>query len=84
MAQASNEQRLSIKQVADYLGVTPQRVSQLHGRPDFPRPMMVGFRDMTWSGTEIRRWADDHPCGRRRWGRPLTPLAPRVGPPAGT
>jgi predicted DNA-binding transcriptional regulator AlpA len=61
--------RLSIKQVADFLGVTPQRVSQLRGRADFPRPTVVGFRD-AWRAADIRRWAEAHPCGRRRWGCP--------------
>jgi predicted DNA-binding transcriptional regulator AlpA len=68
VSRSPDQQRLSIKQVADYLGVTPQRVSQLRGRPDFPHPT-AGLRESTWSDREIERWADAHPCGRRRWGR---------------
>ncbi len=61
---------LSIRQVAEYLGVTPQRVHQLHDRPDFPKPVAIGFRESAWSGADIRTWAESHPCGRRRWGLP--------------
>jgi predicted DNA-binding transcriptional regulator AlpA len=72
----SDEQRLSRRQVADYLGVTRQRVSQLRHRADFPRPALVGFGRLTWSDVEIRRWADANPCGRRRWGRGSIPGRP--------
>ncbi len=68
---------LSIRQVAEYLGVTPQRVHQLRDRQDFPRPVVIGFREAAWSGPEIRAWAESHPCGRRRWGLPSAePLSP--------
>jgi predicted DNA-binding transcriptional regulator AlpA len=60
--------RMTLRQVADYLDLTPQRVCQLKGRVDFPHPRVVGFRGATWSDEEIERWAQANPCGRRRWG----------------
>ena len=70
MPAVPDEHRLSLRQVAEYLGVTPQRVCQLRARPDFPEPRAAGFRESTWSGVEIERWADAYPCGSRRWGVP--------------
>jgi predicted DNA-binding transcriptional regulator AlpA len=69
MPAGPDAQRLSLRQVADYLDLTPQRVCQLRSRADFPRPLVVGFRETMWSEDDIARWAEANPCGGRRWGR---------------
>lgn len=68
MARTTNRDRLALRQVAQYLDVTPQRVHQLSRRPDFPRPATAGFDPPVWDEREIAAWAEAHPCGRRRWG----------------
>ena len=49
--------------IADYLGVTQQRVSQLAAQDGFPRPRSVEGRRL-WKRSVIERWAD-----RYWWGR---------------
>ncbi|HEY7755066.1 MAG TPA: AlpA family phage regulatory protein [Actinomycetota bacterium] len=69
MTQEADGSTYSLRQIAEHLGVTPQRVHQLRGRPDFPKPVAVGLREAAWSRTDIERWAETYPCGHRRWGR---------------
>jgi hypothetical protein len=49
----SSSHRLHLRQIADYLDVTPQRVHQLSRRPDFPRPAVVAFDPPVWDAAEI-------------------------------
>ena len=51
-------------ELADYLGVTCQRVSQLASKGDFPVPRMVGGRRL-WKRSAIKRWANRHWWGTR-------------------
>lgn len=51
-------------EIADYLGVSRQRVQQLAGRPDFPKPVDTLAMGNVWARDDIERWATRHP--RRR------------------
>jgi predicted DNA-binding transcriptional regulator AlpA len=68
MVSRTNREGLALRQVAEFLDVTPQRVHQLARRPDFPRPHVVAFDAPIWDRNEIATWAEANPCGSRRWG----------------
>ena len=53
-------------EVADYLGVTQQRVTQLAAGDGFPGPRMVAGRRL-WKRSVVERWADRHWWGTRAW-----------------
>ncbi len=57
-----------LREVARLLGVTEQRVHQLRHRDDFPGPALIEIDRAMWDRDAIRRWAETHPCGDRRWG----------------
>ena len=49
-------------EIGDLLGVSRQRVYQLVGRPDFPRPLAALAQGRVWDGAQVREWA--HARGR--------------------
>lgn len=52
------------KEVAELLGVSRQRVTQLARQPGFPKPVAVLKAGKIWDADEIRAWAEK----RRREG----------------
>jgi len=48
---------MNIADIAQYLGVTPQRVHQLVPTPDFPSPADEMW-SREWDRAEIEAWAD--------------------------
>ena len=46
------------KEVADLLGVSRQRVTQLARQPGFPKPVAVLKAGKIWDADEIRAWAE--------------------------
>jgi excisionase family DNA binding protein len=56
-------------EVADYLGVTQQRVSQLAAGGGLPAPRMVRGRK-AWKRAVVERWAERHWWGTRSWRVP--------------
>lgn len=68
MGRTLNRRGLVLREVAAFLGVTPQRVHQLTRRPDFPLPDVAAFDSPVWDEGEIASWAEANPRGRRRWG----------------
>ena len=53
-------------EVAHYLGITQQRVSQLAAGDGFPTPRIVAGRQM-WKRSGVERWAERHWWGTRAW-----------------
>lgn len=51
-------------EIAELLGVTRQRVSQLVKRDDFPAPVATLIGGTIWLAKDVREWADDR--DRRR------------------
>ncbi len=64
---SSRSSRMSILDVAGYLGVTRQRVSQLSRRDGFPEPVRPGEERPTWDRADIESWAGLHWIGTRPW-----------------
>ena len=60
---------MRVHEIADYLGVTQQRVSQLAVGGGFPRPRIVAGRRL-WKRSVVERWADRHWWGTRAWRVP--------------
>jgi hypothetical protein len=58
---------VSTGEIADYLGVTSGRVSQLAKRDDFPTPYVVLKVGPIWKREPIMQWAASW---ERRVGRP--------------
>lgn len=53
-------------QVAEMLGVTPQRVGQLRAeRDDFPRPVYDENRILLWRRQDVKHWGMDNGYIRR-------------------
>jgi predicted DNA-binding transcriptional regulator AlpA len=50
------------REIADMLGVSPQRVHQLASAPDFPKPLAVLSAGMIWDRADIEAWI--HLTGR--------------------
>lgn len=61
-------------EVAEFLGVTRQRVHSLTRRKDFPKPVAVLAAGKIWRRRDIERWDAAH---ARRPGRPEKPYPPR-------
>lgn len=60
---------LAIKEAADLLGVSRQRVSQLiDAYPDFPAPVATLSAGRIWARADVEEWAHRH-------GRTVTPPA---------
>lgn len=60
---------MDIAAIADYLGVTRQRVYQLAPTPDFPAPVDdVVSRE--WDPAEIEAWAERAWWHTKPWRRP--------------
>ena len=57
------------RDVADYLGISRQRVDQLAAADGFPGPRMVGI-DRMFDQTEIESWADEYWWHRKPWRVP--------------
>jgi predicted DNA-binding transcriptional regulator AlpA len=55
-------QLMGTSEIAEFLGVTNQRVDQLARRPDFPDPIAVLAAGRIWNHADIDAWA-------RRTGR---------------
>lgn len=45
------------QEIAHYLGVSRQRVTQLASRPDFPAPTAVLASGKVWRTEDIEEWA---------------------------
>ncbi len=43
--------------IAKRLGITPQRINVLAGRPGFPKPLGKLGRSSVWRWSSIERWA---------------------------
>jgi predicted DNA-binding transcriptional regulator AlpA len=61
------EQLVGAAEVAEILGVSRQRVTQLTSRPDFPAPVAVLAMGKVWTRDDVQTWADerDERLGRR-------------------
>lgn len=53
---------MGTSEIAEFLGITNQRVDQLARRPDFPEPVAVLAAGRIWNQIDIEAWA-------RRTGR---------------
>jgi predicted DNA-binding transcriptional regulator AlpA len=60
------EQLVGAAEVAEILGVSRQRVTQLTARPDFPAPVAVLAMGKVWARDDVERWAEERD---RRLGR---------------
>jgi len=60
------EQYLGVTEIAELLGVSRQRVSELRGRPGFPEPIAELAAGPVWALSHLRRFLDEWP---RRAGR---------------
>jgi predicted DNA-binding transcriptional regulator AlpA len=47
-------------EIAEMLGVSRQRVSQLTKAPDWPAPVVVLGLGAVWHTEDIRAWAEEH------------------------
>lgn len=48
---------MGTSEVAEFLGISRQRVLVLAQQPTFPRPLAVLKMGNVWRATDIRRWA---------------------------
>ena len=53
-------------EIRDLLGVSRQRVYQLAGRPDFPKPVAKLAQGKIWALGDIEAWIAAHRTGGRR------------------
>ncbi|WP_250036116.1 helix-turn-helix transcriptional regulator [Paractinoplanes maris] len=54
-------------EIRDLLGVSRQRVYQLAGRSDFPKPVAELTQGKIWSLNDIETWIETHrSAGRQR------------------
>jgi len=51
------EEVVAAAEIADYLGVSRQRVARLTRRPDFPKPIAHLSVGRIWRASDIRDWA---------------------------
>ncbi len=47
-------------EIAELLGVSTQRVSQLAGGPTFPKPVAELAAGKIWLREDVERWAREH------------------------
>ncbi|BCY08863.1 AlpA family transcriptional regulator [Actinoplanes sp. L3-i22] len=52
---------MAAAEIADYLGVSRQRVAVLVERPDFPAPMAHLSVGRIWRTSDVRQWAANRP-----------------------
>ena len=55
------EEVMAAAEIADYLGVTRQRVAVLVERADFPDPIAHLAVGRIWRTTDVRQWAANRP-----------------------
>ena len=55
------EEVMAAAEIADYLGVSRQRVAVLVERPGFPPPIAHLSVGRIWRTSEIRQWAANRP-----------------------
>jgi predicted DNA-binding transcriptional regulator AlpA len=55
--------------VAHYLGVSKQRVSQLASEQGFPRPRQRADGTWIWRAGVVERWAERHWWDSKPWRR---------------
>lgn len=60
------EELVGAAEVAEILGVSRQRVTQLVARPDFPAPVAVLAMGKVWARDDVEAWAE---ARERRLGR---------------
>lgn len=53
-------------EIADMLGLSRQRISQLTAAPDFPKPWTELRMGKIWLASDIRDWAERHRGGPKR------------------
>lgn len=56
MSQRSADDPVGLTEVAELLGVTRQRASQLRHIPGFPKPIKMLAMGPIWEAAEIRKW----------------------------
>ena len=47
-------------EIRDMLGVSRQRVYQLAGQSDFPKPVATLAQGKIWAVDDVQKWIDDH------------------------
>ena len=55
------EEIMAAAEIADYLGISRQRVAVLVERPDFPSPMAHLSVGRIWRTADVRQWAAKRP-----------------------
>lgn len=55
------EEVMAAAEIADYLGVSRQRVAVLVERPNFPAPIAHLSVGRIWRTSEVRQWAASRP-----------------------
>jgi prophage regulatory protein len=70
-------------EIRDLLGVSRQRVYQMAGRSDFPRPVATLAQGKVWSADDVEQWIGTHrrrpdhrPAGRTGAGDVSTTARP--------
>ena len=52
-------------EIRELLGVSRQRLYQLAGRPDFPKPIAKLTLGKIWALSDIEAWIDTYRTGRK-------------------
>jgi prophage regulatory protein len=55
------EEVMAAAEIADYLGISRQRVAVLVERADFPTPIAHLAVGRIWRTTDVRQWAANRP-----------------------
>jgi predicted DNA-binding transcriptional regulator AlpA len=63
----SQPPKLRIRDVAAYLHVSHQRVTQMHAGGKLPKPDQLDGIGPLWKSATIERWAEREWWGSRRW-----------------
>ncbi len=53
-------QLVGVSEIAEMLGVTPGRASQLANESNFPKPLATPKAGRMWKRMTIERWAEVH------------------------
>ena len=56
----AEERLMGAQEIADRLGVSRQRVTQLTARPDWPAPVATLALGRVWRSEDIERWIREH------------------------